>query len=342
MASPAVLDIKALLEPIPNGDPAGSVLSFLRDQLEEGRKDEEPHPDDPSLPPVPRKVDWTRIIDQTTEALQNRSKDLRLACYLTEAAVRQHGFAGLRDGLQLLCDLVDQCWDRLLPRPEEDEGIEIRAVPFQWLTDPDRGALFANTLRRAPLIRLKERPATYSLQDWKQSQKTGAPITRAEMSLAEPATSEMLEDVAQILAVLNRLDELLNDKLGRINAPNWSNLAQVLDECTQLLQQVGGKQAAAMGGNNRPAGAGLAGGAGTTTRDEVYRQIAELAQVLAELEPHSPIPDLLRRAVELGKMSFRSLIQELIREPNTLSELRREFGLKEAEAAVSEPPLPES
>ena len=36
----------------------------------------------------------------------------------------------------------------------------------------------------------------------------------------------------------------------------------------------------------------------------------QVADALARIEPHSPIPDLLRRAVELGRMPFRRLIKE--------------------------------
>ena len=66
-----------------------------------------------------------------------------------------------------------------------------------------------------------------------------------------------------------------------------------------------------------------------TTRDEAYRQLAQAAEVLRQLEPHSPIPYLVRRAVELGSLSFPELIQALIREPNAITELKRELGIKE-------------
>src|SRR5262249_5445404 len=158
------------------------------------RKDSEPNPDDPSAEPIARKVDWGRIIEQATDALQKSSKDLRLACYLTEALVKEHGFAGLRDGMQLLHDLVDQCWDRLLPKPDEGETMETRTPPFLGLTDPERGALFVVTLRHTPLIRIKNHTNPYTLHDWKESQKLGQPISRAELSLAEPLSSDIPED----------------------------------------------------------------------------------------------------------------------------------------------------
>jgi type VI secretion system protein ImpA len=64
----------------------------------------------------------------------------------------------------------------------------------------------------------------------------------------------------------------------------------------------------------------------------MYRQLARLADDLARMEPHSPIPDLLRWAVKLGAMPFRELIQELVREPGVLADVRRQFGIAEPEA----------
>jgi len=50
------------------------------------------------------------------------------------------------------------------------------------------------------------------------------------------------------------------------------------------------------------------------------------------LEPHSPIPYLVQRAVELGAMPFPQLMRALIRDANTLTELSRELGIKSEEA----------
>jgi hypothetical protein len=40
---------------------------------------------------------------------------------------------------------------------------------------------------------------------------------------------------------------------------------------------------------------------------------------------------LLRRAIELGRMPFKKLIKELIRDAANLSQVYREFGIKDEE-----------
>ena len=51
--------------------------------------------------------------------------------------------------------------------------------------------------------------------------------------------------------------------------------------------------------------------------------------MLRELEPHSPVPYLIQRAIELGELPFPKMIKELIRDVAILSELNRELGIKE-------------
>jgi type VI secretion system protein ImpA len=131
-----LLDFDALIAPLPGENAAGMKLApDVRKKIEEGRKDFEPDPDDPSKPPVPKKPDWAGIIKLATTALSSNSKDLLAAVRMVEALTRRHNFAGLRDGLKLLRLLLTECWDRMHPIIEEPDDIESRAGSFEWLCD---------------------------------------------------------------------------------------------------------------------------------------------------------------------------------------------------------------
>ena len=62
---------------------------------------------------------WPAVIEMATEALTTKSKDLQITVWLVEALVKQHGFAGLRDGLQLLRELQERFWPSLYPAVED-------------------------------------------------------------------------------------------------------------------------------------------------------------------------------------------------------------------------------
>jgi type VI secretion system protein ImpA len=337
MASAPVLDFAALLAPVPGENPAGAPIPLtVRQELESLRKEFEPHPDNPSLPPVPKKPDWQKIRRLTEESLTNTSKDLETSFRLTEALVKLHGFAGLRDGLHLLYELAAQCWDRLHPMPDEGEGMEVRAERFYWMLEPDKGARFPNSIRAIPLVKVKGEALGY--RDFLQALQGQGTVSTAAFESADPISADVADDAAQCVDELNQLERILAEKCAP-DPPGFTGLRQALDECLQLIKKVTRQpaeietEALSNGVHSGGHGAGGADRAQVVgSREEAYRQLAHIANVLEQLEPHSPIPDLLRRAIELGKMPFRQLIHELVREPSMLAELRREFGIKEEQS----------
>ncbi len=342
MPTPDLLDFATLLAPIPGDEPAGSSVPFaVKEELEESRKEEDPDdyaPDDPMRPENPKRADWPGIIQLAQETLCSTSKDLLVAARLTEALTHVHGFAGLRDGLRLMRGMVEECWERMYPSIE-DGDLEVRAGPFNWLSDADRGARFPSTLRAVPLLQGGERPLGW-LQ-WKKSQEARDGYTHEEFEKALLATSveqcrEQVEDLAESATQFKLLGESLQARLA-MEAPGMSDLRAALEDCQKLAQQMlhrkGGDvetEAPDQGASVDGAATGAEPGARAgVTRADIYRQLRQLATRLQEMEPHSPIPYLLQRAVELGGLPFPQLMQALIREATVLQELNRELGIKE-------------
>jgi type VI secretion system protein ImpA len=348
MASQPLLDFDPLLVPIPGDNPAGGAIPFeIREKLEEGRKEinlEDFDPEDPAKPTEAKKADWNGIIRLAQETLSKTSKDLLVSARLTEALVKQHGFAGLRDGLHLMRLLVEQCWDRLNP-PVEDGDLEVRAGPFNWLADAEKGARFPQSVRRVPLMEAGKGDKTkkFSWLEWRLSQDGKGTVTRDEFEKAileapRERFQNLEEDVNQCVDELTQLLQVLNGKMGSA-APGLIDLRAAVEDCRKLVKQIlsqkgGGAGEGGEAGSDGTGEGGVADRHGS--REQAYRQLAQAAALLRQLEPHSPIPYLIQRAVELGSMPFPQLIRALIREPNILSELNRELGIKESGA----PPPP--
>jgi type VI secretion system protein ImpA len=334
-----LLDIDSLLTPIPGDDPAGSSVPYEIDaELKEARKEDNPDdfaPDDPMRPAEFKKADWKGLAQLAETTLRDKSKDLMVAARLTEALVKVHGFAGLRDGLRLLRALVDQCWDRLRP-PIEDGDVEVRATPFYWLDDPDKGARFPTSIRRVSFLSGSD--GQYGWLEWRLSQDGKGGVTREAFEQAVAATSaESIIEAADALKEgrqeLMLLGQSLAARMGPA-APGLTGMQRAVEECHQLLQQIVQRKGPVPGEDEAPAADGAAAGTAAgpgrvpATRAEAYRQLAQAADLLQQLEPHSPIPYLVRRAVELGALPFPQLIKALIRDANVLGELNRELGIK--------------
>src|SRR4029078_2498069 len=67
-----------------------------------------------------KEADWAPVVRVATDALTKRTKDLELAGWLTEALLHRDGIAGLRDGLALVHQLLEQFWDGVYPEIDED------------------------------------------------------------------------------------------------------------------------------------------------------------------------------------------------------------------------------
>src|SRR5450755_2768161 len=125
--SPALED---LLSPISADQPAGTDLRQLPewDRIKEARRSDDNLGAGKWAKKEVKSANWRLTRKLTTVALRERSKDLQLALWLTEANLRLDGFPGLRDGLHLTRELIIRYWDAgLFPAPEDREG------PFDWL-----------------------------------------------------------------------------------------------------------------------------------------------------------------------------------------------------------------
>jgi type VI secretion system protein ImpA len=68
------------------------------------------------------------------------------------------------------------------------------------------------------------------------------------------------------------------------------------------------------------------------SRADAYRQLEGIANFLQSIEPHSPTPYLVRRAVSWGRMPLPELMQEVLREEGDLNRLFKVLGLKQDKA----------
>lgn len=68
------------------------------------------------------------------------------------------------------------------------------------------------------------------------------------------------------------------------------------------------------------------------TREQAYETLARIANFLARLEPHSPVPYLLHRAIAWGGMSLKELLPELLHDQAALKDVGHLLRFEEADA----------
>jgi len=354
--------LEILLQPISKELPCGPALRYdpIFTEIRLAREE-----DDPSLPmgnwerPLKR-ADWALIESRSVAMLSSRSKDLQIAAWLLEAWVRQDGFDGLYRGLSLIDRLVRQLWEPLHPMIEDNDE-DARVAPLEWLNE----SLSATLRLHVPLLRIVGRkPPVLTLIDWERliaaelagpghtTDKPGAddaPLTRADVvAYAHQRLGREMalkrEIIKRCLNCLETMVAFVEIQLGS-RSPNLSKLkgtlvayervmAQLIVEPTEdeIMAQESENEALAPLGEQPAETASARRGvaaAGWKNRKEAYATLELLADYLSAVEPHSPTPYLLRRAVKWGSMPLPELMAEIIREEGDLNRLANVLGLKE-------------
>jgi len=135
-----------LLNPIAGDNPSGVSLRYdpVYDQIKEARRQDDLGPQGDWA--RERKVaDWRQVVDLASKALAEKSKDLQLAVWLTEAVLHREKFPGLLQGLELLRGLLEQFWDTFYPEIEDDD-LEPRLMLLSWV-----GGRLVDTVRLTPI-----------------------------------------------------------------------------------------------------------------------------------------------------------------------------------------------
>lgn len=306
---------------------------------------------------------WKLIISKAPEALK-QSKDLEIAAWLTEALIRQDGFAGLKEGFTLINGLIQNFWDGLYPLPDED-GVSTRVAVLVGLNGINNtiGTLVA-PINTAPLTA----DGDYSSWSYTQAQeldKTKDPATKKKkmasgavpintiMTAVKPSQSDFYVDleadlestISEFTAFTDKLDELCGD-----DTPPSSNIRKSLENARKTLHliaknilnpevevEIEAGESDADGQAPREADASKGAEFKTTGnikgRLEAFKTLQAVAEFFKRTEPHSPIGFTIERVVRWGDMSLPQLLQELVPDPQAKDYYEKLVGIL--------PPAPE-
>jgi type VI secretion system protein ImpA len=359
MGAGSTLDVESLVVPIAGGNPSGESLRYAGtyDSIQEARRADDALTQG-DWQRATKASDWRRVIEIATEALTTKSKDLQIAVWLVEAAVKVHGFAGFRDGLRLTRELMQQFWDTLYPEVEEGD-LEFRAAPIEWLNER-----LPEVIKGVPIAR-SSRGEEYAWWHWHESravENLGRQNPEArDVALAEGKIGA--EDFDKAVAALPRahwetlfadlngawddligLDTLIDERFGR-NAPGLVALKKATEEVRTLVESIvkrkrelepdaaGTASAASVADIGHLQMASRESGSGTMPADRAaaLRQLAEVAAFFRRTEPHSPVAYLVERAVQWGHMPLEHWLKEVINDGTVLAHVRETLGLRDAQ-----------
>ena len=343
-------DIAALLAPITEGSPCGEYLLYegTYDRIKEARREDDVSLERGIWKHNMKRAEWPAVESMCVRALEEYTKDLQIAAWLLEAWLHLRGFAGLRDGLELLDVLIQKYWDEIYP-PIQDDDLDFRLGPMIWLNER-----IPTEVKLVPITQPETSDVPqYSWADWEIASRSETPV---KASKPEPAPDKMtqarfqqsalvtatpylvtqVQDLEAAIEACNRLELTLDQKCSGQQATSLQQISTALEPIHGLLDSLLNQRdvnPALQGEEGGSAGSILSGGGFDTrtassegtvrTRAEAYRRLSEAADFLMRTEPHSPTPYLVKRAISWGSMSLEELLPQLIQNSNELSELSR-------------------
>jgi type VI secretion system protein ImpA len=350
-----------LLNPIEGPNPSGSNLRYdpVFDKIKEARREEDQPP--PGMTERDRKLaDNALVIKLAIDVLTTKSKDLQIAAWLTEAWLKQKGFAGLKDGLGLCFGLIDKFWDTVYPELEDGDA-QTRGAPLGFV-----GTKLEIPLKLVPMVE----KVRYGLLDYQQSREMGyedqaktdeAKKKRAALIKDGKLAPELFDkafeetpkkfyaqgeqDLDACLKTLTELKKKCDEKFGD-DGPAFGPLQSALDATRHLmhgfLQKKREKEpdpvepaAAAEGAGADGQGAAdggpvrtgvlisVEGSSEPPDRMDAIRKVAEAAAFLRQREPNSPASYLMLRGLRWGELRAAIDLADPTRLEAPPTELRR-------------------
>lgn len=340
------MDVAKLLEPLGDDAPSGENLeydpAFVEMELA-AQPGEERQEGDKIL--EAEDPDFAEVVEKS-EAILERSHDIRAAVFFAEAVLYTRGLEGFAEGTAYVRGCLETHWDTCHPELDEDDDNDptMRINAVQGLNGSDtvvralrrtaltESRMFGNLSLRLIEIAEGAIPAPANLSDVPDSAAVGAAfqdsdadVLAARLAAAISAQSDIKAidavftektpgqgpDVEDVLKALSQIVRRLSDAVGA-EAP-------AEDGAAEGDGAEGGAAAPAAGGGGAPVG-------GINSANDVSNALDRIIQYYHRNEPSSPVPILLERAKRLVNADFLTIMKDLapmgVEQVNTVGGIR--------------------
>lgn len=332
-----------LLQPINSENPSGAMIRYddaYREILTLRTGTTESH-----------SIDYKKIEEICCNVLKNTSKDLHIAVILTEALANRYGISGLTEGVHLVVDMCEKFWSSIHPNNSNDP--DARLSSFIWMNDKLSDVMLKTTITSpkmpgistytlANLIDARQleltlqkagsRKETILAQALSENRPTLEMITKSMYSSPAVFYETLINQIKLAVVAIERLEEFLDDKFQQeaISMKGFdTHLLQIEAYAEEVLDQKSTPAQSAEEDDhtetldNTDVTPSVIEEAIHLSADQLYILLGRIAERLEEIDPKSPAPKLLKKAIEWGNMSTTELFNDLARHDISISEITK-------------------
>jgi len=356
-------NLDLFLQDIPGGSPQGKDAKYdiKYDKIKEATREDLDLPQGVWVQDL-KSANWEEAEKLCVEILQNESKDLQVASWLIESWVSLYNMKGIKQGFNLLLQLSQKYWDTAFPTLDPNDP-EFRSAPYNWINEK-----LAGRFNKVEVTYPSESETlSYSYSNYVDiNENGGIEITssdeKKETSINPEGFKKSLDktkddffiefkkDGEESLKFIKSLQSLLDEKLGEEGPSLYhaqDKIQELISFCDQTLE---GRKKETAEKTNAPidplpenknlsteetsekaeeSGSTIHVDAVMTSRSDAYEIINKAADYLEKLDPHSPSPHLIKRAIKWSNLDLKELLQEMVKEPNSLQELKHLLGMNQ-------------
>lgn len=221
------MNINDLLQPISTNEMCGIELSFSNEfhEIKKARIQDDPLLEQGDWVSEPKQADWGFVSAKIMDLLKEKTKDIRLLTWLTEAWSHLYGFEGIARGIELSYNLLEQYWLKIHPELEDDD-LDQRLGLLQGLINQ-----LPTLIRLIPLV---DRQPFYSLLDYENFLHQQNMRRKNAEDSNEIEHSNDLENFEQLLATTTKNFQQKNYQNFQLILEKWEIIKQVLDQLMEL------------------------------------------------------------------------------------------------------------
>jgi type VI secretion system protein ImpA len=321
-----MLNLERLLAPVGADKPCGDDLAFSSeiDAIVRARQADDPSLEQGAWVTELKEADWKFVARQCAQLIEQRSKDLQLAVWLAEAAVRTTGLRVFGDSLLLTAMLCERYWDGLYPLPDED-GVERRIGNLAWLA-----ARIAPWLQGVPVT---EGADGHALRDFDAARLQGgdalAKLEGARQRTSQTFYTNLMHDCEHCAGALDRLEKSVDAVLGS-DGPSFSAARSGLESLVLFikpaLKEAVPVTVAADVVVAAPAQAASSGGP-LQSRAQALAQLRAVADYFRRTEPHSPVAYLADKAAHWGEQPLHVWLRAMVKDDAAFAHIEEMLGV---------------
>lgn len=294
-------------------------------------------------------ADWPEVVNQCSDLLQNRTKDIRVAVWLAEGLTHTHGYGGLAQGCEVITGLLDTYWDVLFPLADAGDQ-ELRLGAITRLVNCS-----IQLIRRIPLT--QGGGAAYSCADYDAAHQFEAAankdsdlrsrvpehkVTLAKFTASQQKTPRIFYeqlhiDFAAARAAWKTLADRVDQRFG-MDGPSFAHVFDAFDQAgrvaQRLIKEAGVLIETELPADSTPADervpdtANSVPGANSyiSNRQQALQQLERVADFFRRTEPHSPVAYLASKAVQWANMPLHEWLRTVIKDSGSLAHLEELLG----------------